>query len=1119
MCKNMKSFSQSQIFLSLFFALLCALFSLDVHAQSDKVTIKRYNVAVKTVLNDIESQTHYLFIYGQEVNVSRKVTVNVKNQPVSKVLHLLFGGQHVKYSTKGDHIVLSDEPANSVKSTGKNPDLVMPSKTVRVSGHVLDSNGDPIIGATVTAEGTNVRTVTNIDGEYMLDVPENVNKLEVSFIGFTTQHLIIGGKEKISVVLKEESNSLNEVVVVGYGMQKKVNLTGAISTLDPKQIADRPITSSTQALQGIRGIYVNQAGAQPGTDGATIRVRGQGTLNDNSPLVLVDGIECTLDAVNPNDIESISVLKDAASSSIYGARAANGVILVKTKQGEEGRFSINYSSYYGFNRATYLPDFVYDPITFMEYRNQAQRNEGKLTVDYSDELIEEYREGMKTDPITYQNNNWLDIMFNDAFIMEQNIRFSGGNKKMKFSLSLGYMDQNGVLRGTDSNKYTLSANVSSQLTDKIKIGFNIIDYYNVWNAPVSGVANLMEMTFKATAFHPTYDAYGRYANTFIRTPGHNIYRHPLALADEGERNRKGLRTLTNLSLEYQLPFYIKYNMNVGINKYDFIQKIFAPEVYEYQLKTGEASKIVFDGQNVRHAYREDENDLSLTFYNTLNWEYTFPKSHYLHLLAGFSYQNDKTSIFTATKEGYLGNELTELDAGSTNGATSGSSTESRLMSFFGRVNYSYKDRYLFEANARYDGSSRFADGHKWGIFPSFSAGWRISEENFMKNINWINNLKLRISWGQLGNERIEMFRYVDLLDLTKTYPLNGTIQSGAAVTAYNDPNITWETTTMSNLGLDMLLFNSKLDFTFELFNKKTTDILRTVTLPAQVGNLTGPIRNIGDVSNKGYEIGIGYHDNIGGLNYSLDGSLTYIKNKIVSLKGQTIIDGKFILKEGEPIDSYYMLHCIGIFQSNEEVANSPFQTASTKAGYLKFEDVDHDGKITEADRKICGGVIPRYTYSFTVDFNYKGFDLMAFFQGVDHVYTYGDRIGATPFWFGCGLPKQWITDSWTPERGTSATLPILTTYEGGQNDNFRSNDFWLRDASYLRIKNIQLSYTFPMSVVKALKISALKLYVNVQNWFTFSNMDGFDPEKNLKNTNYYEYPSTKTFTAGINITF
>ena len=505
------------------------------------------------------------------------------------------------------------------------------------------------------------------------------------------------------------------------------------------------------------------------------------------------------------------------------------------------------------------------------------------------------------------------------------------------------------------------------------------------------------------------------------------------------------------------------------------------------------------------------------------------KGHFFKVMLGFNAELYKDDSLTGFGTNLITPSVPELSAAQENHKAYNEKKDYAIAGFFGRLNYNYQEKYLFEANLRYDGSSRFLGDKRWGLFPSFSAGWRLSEEEFMKDIPWIYNLKLRASWGQLGNERIDLFRYVDLMNLKVikndgsitdyNYPLNGAMQSGAAITAYNDPNITWETTTMTNVGIDASLLNGNLDFSFEFFDKRTSDILRKVTLPDQVGGLDGPIRNIGEVSNKGFELNMGYRNNIGDFRYEVNGNMTFIKNKIVSLKGQTIIDGMFILEEGKPIDSYYMLHAIGIFQSEEEIKNSPYQTAATKPGYLKFEDTNGDGKITEDDRQIRGGVIPKITYGFNINLGYKDWDLSAFFQGVTDVYTYGDRIGATPLWFGCGLPEQWLTDAWTPERGTSATLPILTTYEGCLNENFRTNDFWLRNASYLRLKNLQLSYNVPASFLKSGVVKRLKVFVNAQNLFTFSPMKDFDPEKNLKGSNWYAYPSVRTYTAGVNVTF
>ncbi|GBU07793.1 SusC/RagA family TonB-linked outer membrane protein [Bacteroidales bacterium] len=1098
------------------FLFITGSFANEAASQEAKVSIEAKASTFKEILSNIENQTEYLFVYNQtEIDLGKKMTISASNKTLAEVLNTIFQNTDIDYALEGKNIILmKKKDSNEIQqdvSQGKNDP--------KITGVISDDNGEPVIGASVVVKGTKIGTVTDIDGRFSIEAPSD-SRLVISYLGYNNQELAIAGKSVLNIRLSEDTQALDEVVVIGYGTQKKVNLTGSISTIDAKALANRPITNSTQALQGIQGLYVNQAGGQPGKDAATIRIRGQGTLNNNDPLVLVDGIEFPLDAVNPNDIESVSVLKDAASSAIYGSRAANGVILVTTKSGKKGGFVAEYNNYFGTQKPTYLPDMVYDPIVFMEKRNEAQRNEGRLTVDYPQSLINEYQLGITQDPYTYPRNNWLDIMYKDAFMMEHNLRFSGGDEKYTYSLSLGYNDQKGVLRGTDASKTSLAFNASAKINSRLTIGSNLSINYNVFNEPAAGIYNLVEMTYKAQAFHPTYLSDGRYANTFIRTPGHNVYRHPLALADEGQNESKKQHILANLSAEYKLPYNLNYRLSVGLNKYDYVNSLFIPTVFEYQVKTMEELRIDFAG-NPRKARKTDENNLNATVFSTLGWEHKLNENHSIKALGGVSYENFYDSNFYSQREGFLGNTLTELDAGSTNAVVGGTSKRSILMSTFGRVNYDFRDKYLLEANFRYDGSSRFAKGNRWGIFPSFSAGWRIGEESSVKEIDWMQNLKLRASWGQLGNERISLFRYVDLIQLGQNYPFNGNMTPGAAVTAYSDPDITWETTTMTNIGLDLALFKGALELSAELFYKRTSDILRPVSLPDQVGSLEGPIRNIGTVDNKGLEIGLSYRNNISDFHYGITGNMTFLKNEIVDLKGQTIIDGMFILQEGQAIDSYYMLHAEGIFQSQEEIDNSPFQSANTKPGYIKFADTNQDGKITEDDRQIVGGVIPSFTYTFGLNMSYKNFDLHAFFQGVTNVSTYSDRIAAIPFWFGCGLPTEWLTEAWTPERGSSATLPILTTYEGSQNENFRLNDFWLRDASYLRMKNIQLTYNVPVSFLKRKVpvIKALRVFVNGANLLTFSPMNQFDPEKDVKSSTWYEYPSLKSYTTGINLTF
>lgn len=1089
------------------------------------VSVSMQNKTLRQVLSGIEKSADVIFSFNPKtIPVSQRMSVAFHDVRLQTVLDDLFNPLKIGYEVSGNYIILSKQDQASASDIINSSGLFKSSLPVTVTGSVTDENLQTLPGVNVLEKGTTNGTTTDVDGRFSLTVLGAESILVFSFIGYVTQEIPVGNRTSFDINLAADVQSLDEVVVIGYGTQKRVNVTGSISTLDMKQLENAPLTNATQALQGVQGVYVNQAGGQPGRDIATIRIRGQGTLNDNNALVLVNGIEYPLADLNPNDIESISVLKDAASAAIYGSRAANGVILVTTKKGTQDKFTVNYNGYAGAQIVNYLPDVVKDPVLFMELRNKAMINGGRLIVDYSDELIEEYRAGMATDPYTYPNNDWFDIMFDPGPIQEHNLRFSGGAESVTYALSLGYLDQEGVMMGSGSNRYSLGFNATAQAAKRLKIGSNIsVNYRNI-DEPVAGVQNLMGSILKAQAFHPTYLEDGRYANTFVRSTGHNIFRHPIVLATEGENHTTQQRYLLNLFAEYTLPFDITYKVNLGINKADEVNTTFVPDIYLYQNKTLDPTRVPFNGdamavaQTNRGTRKTMDGEMNTTVFNTLNWTHSFNETHNLTALAGMSMESFGNEIFWAQNEGYLGNDLYELNAGSSNPAVFSTSNKSKLNSYFGRLSYDFKEKYLFEANFRYDGSSRFARDKRWGLFPSFSAGWRLERESFLEKVSWLSELKLRGSWGQLGNERIGLFRYLNLMSLGRDYSFGSNVTSGAAVTAYNDPNITWETTTITNAGIDAGILENRVNVVFDVFKKRTTDILRAVNLPSQVGNLAGPIRNIGTVDNTGFELGVNYRNQINDFTYRVDASVTKIRNVVVDLNGQTIFNGSTIIKEGYPINSFNLIHATGIFQTQEEIDNSPFQTAATKPGYLKYQDTNEDGFITEDDRVINGGVIPEYTYQFNLNLGYKGFEVSAFFQGVQNINTYASLIAAQPFWFGTAVTKEWITDAWTPEN-PNARLPILTTYESSVNENFRNSDFWLRDASYLRMKNVQVSYTIPQSVTGRIGVRNLKFYVNGQNLLTFSKMKDFDPEKNINGVNFYEYPTVKTYTMGINATF
>ena len=1035
---------------------------------------------------------------------SAKVSVNTQNATVGEVVGEI-----------ENHVLLLINPDN------------IRQQQITVTGRVTDANtGEGIPGVSIVIEGTTTGVTTDIDGNYEIYVPDKNTVLSFSFVGYQRERIIVGEQTQININLTTDFADLDEVVVVGYGVQRKVNLTGAVTSVNLEKIENRPITNASQALQGVSGLYVNQAGGQPGRDGATLRIRGQGTLGNNNPLVLVDGIEYPLADINPNDIESISVLKDAASAAIYGNRAANGVVLITTKKGQEGVARVEYNTYFGYQSPVYLPDLVKDPVRFMELRDQAQRNAGRATVDYGEGVIEEYRQGMLSDPYTYPANDWLDIMFNNALIQEHNLRISGGRDDISYSLSLGYLDQDGVLMGTSSNKFSLRSNVNYKVNDRVRVGSDFAVTQRSVYEPATTAASMMEMVFKAQGFHPTYLEDGRYADTWVRSPGHNVFRHPLVWAQEGHLNNKDIRGLASVYANVELPFGLSYHAKAGANKLDGFQSRFVPDIFMYQNKTFAPRRVDYHAPNRnRHLSNRDDEDINITAFQTISWDRTFNENHNVTALVGSSYEKFSFRYFRSEIEGFLGNNLYEIDAGSTNPNAWGTSSENILVGGFGRINYNYQEKYLFEANARYDGSSRFAKGNRWGFFPSFSAGWRLEQEEFLNSIDWLQGLKLRASYGSLGNERIGGFRYVNLINTGQDYYFGNSVRPGAAIVSYNDPSITWETTTVTNFGIDASFFQGKLNFIFELYDKRTKDILRPVNLPSQVGNLSGPLMNIGEVSNKGYEFNFGYQNQIGNFGYQLDFAVNYNVNNVENLNDQEIVSAGFsgqtvptIIKEGYPIDSYFVLESDGIFQTQAEIDGSPFQNITTKPGYLKYVDQNNDGVIDANDRIVIGGAIPDYTYSFSINLSYKNWSVNSFFNGVQGIYTYPMRIVAVPFWFGTSVSENWVNNSWRPDR-TDASLPILTTYEESANDIFAYSDFWLLDASYLRLKNLQISYSLPSELIRSIGLTNLVVFVNGQNIFTISKMKDFDPERNILQGSYYEYPSVKTYSAGINVTF
>lgn len=979
-----------------------------------------------------------------------------------------------------------------------------------VTGEVTEAEtGMPIPGVNVMEQGTTNGVMTDFDGNYSIEVPEDAT-LEVSFIGYATQTVEVDGRSEIDIAMETETAALEEVVVVGYGTQKKVNLTGAISTVQFDDMEDRPITNATQALAGVAaGVSISQTSGQPGADGGSIRIRGVGTLGNNDPLVLVDGIQESMGNVNVSDIESVSVLKDAASAAIYGSRAANGVILITTKSGESGKMTVNYEGYTGFQKPTQLPEYETNSVRFMEYLNQAIYNESPSAQSaFTNEQIEEYRTGSGSNPYLYPNTDWQELMYRDARISAHNFSVRGGGEKTVYSFSAGYLDQDGILLGTNTKQYTARLNIDTKVSEKFNYQLKLSGRYDDVREPVVGASTGIGWVDRGVPTWAPYLEDGKYASTWV---GFLSNTHPLAGVKEGKNNTEWDNLLAHISGEYEILKGLKLKGTAAVKTYHMLNKVFRPEVFLYNPKTQSTTAQNVGGKALS-AWNRYDTKREITFITTLHYEKSIANAHNITALGGFQQETSKFQRLQASKEGLPSNELHEISAGSVNPTAEGSTVNYGLQSFFGRVTYNFKQKYLFEANVRYDGSSNFADGKKWGVFPSFSAGWNIDKESFFNDIEFIDNLKLRASWGKLGNQAIAPNQYTPMYALGQDYSYGGQLVGGAAQTDLPNPEITWETSTQTDIGLDLRAFGGKLGLVVDYYHKITDDILRPINVSGVVGGLQAPTVNLASVENKGLEFALSHRNVVGEFSYNVDANLTTIDNKVIKLDAPSIGAISW-LAEGRPIDEFYTIKMLGIFQSQQEIDEHGAQLTA-QPGDIKFEDLNNDGEINDEDRQPIASSIPKYIYGLNISAEYRGFDFSVLFQGVEgnHAITEEEQ---KPFFNNAGLPKFWVENAWTAENPNNK-YPRLVRGSNYINNVWRNSSFLVEDASYLRVKNAQIGYTLPLSITERLKLKRLRIYANAQNPLTFTSYRGLDPEKNPFQIRG-SYSNVQTYSIGLNL--
>lgn len=993
------------------------------------------------------------------------------------------------------------------------PFQMQAQRSREITGTVKDgATGIPLPGVNVLVKGTNSGTTSDADGKFSLNMPEGIDVVVVSFIGYKSQEVPVNNLSAIDVSLESDITTLDEVVVVGYGTQKKSSLTSAVSDMKGEELNRRPISNVPQALQGLAaGVTVIDAGGTPGKSNATIRVRGITTLGQNDPLIMVDGIEQRLQDINPNDIESVTVLKDAASTAIYGSRAANGVVLVTTKRAQADKMTIRLDSYYAIQKIVDKPQHM-NTEDYMRMLNVGYANVGEPDPRFAEEDITSTLKG--SDRTKYPlPNDWYNVLFSPAPQQNHTLSVGGGNEQIKALLSINHFDQDGIIPNTNSTQNGMRLNTDYKISKRITISGDFNYRLKNYKSPLyeNGYNRAINGIFAGGNFVVPRYPDGTYGVSPAEAENPLIHTDLLGTSDFNDNYG-----LINLKGEIELLKGLKFQTQYGGTFHQSKEKHFKNEyeIFDYWDK----SRVVrSQGPNSLTEVRDDDQQVTLN--NLLIYETSFGR-HNFNTLLGYSQISFKGNSLTASRQNFYNNDIQSISQGSVNSRDNrGNDFEWGLRSYFGRLTYNYNERYFFEANARYDGSSRFTGKNKYGFFPSFSGAWRISEESFWDGLrDAVDEFKIRGSWGQTGNQAVGLYSYLETL-VSRNYTFAGNAVQGLYQPTLANTDLTWETTTQSNIGIDGQLWEGKVGFTFDYYKKLTEGILLYLPIPAAIG-LSAPPQNAGTVENKGWEFSISHRNTVNDLHYNFSFNISDVKNEILSLAGTgpyltgSDTEQLTIRKEGLPIDAYMGYRVLGLFQSVDEVNNYPLNDPGTQPGDLKYEDVNKDGQINTEDLVMIGSAIPHLTFGWNINLQYRSFDLNVFFQGVGKAEStsFGAmREGGN--WEGFTWEQQ--KDYWTPEN-TNAKFPRPEAYSQ-RNDPM--SDFWMINTSYIKLKNLQIGYTLPATLSNDLHIQKCRMYVSGTNLFTISEAKdwGLDPEFPSSKLNYY--PQTSLYTVGLNLSF
>jgi TonB-dependent starch-binding outer membrane protein SusC len=1095
----------------------CSLFANTTEGQAilDKqVTISVENMEIGKLISKVQQQTGVQFLFSSNtLDAWRKISCVAKNEKLGLFIEKTLKPLGIGYRIVGEQILLFSEIRGYIPKAEESPSLFIPVNRI-IKGKVTDEKGEALRGATILLKGGSTMTTTSADGSFSIEVPDDAKTLVVSYTGMEDQELSISGLTEVQVRLKQINIALSDVVVVGYGTQKKVNLTGSVSSISAADIDSRPLTQTSQALAGLAsGVTVSQGSGRPGNDGAGINIRGLGTFSNagNSPLILIDGLASSINDVDPNNIQSFSVLKDAASASIYGTRAANGVILIETKRGQKGKLQISYNNYLGWQKATELPAFL-ESAGYAEMRNEANNNMGQGKT-YSDADIEKFRTG--SDPDKYPNVPHLKNLLHSGsgFQNNHNLSFTGGDGKNAYLFSMGYLHQDGIVAKNDYNKYNFLLNLDSKITDNLTLKVNLSGNSAVTDEPRQYDGEMTNMIGFAVREGPIYA--GKKSDG---TYGYQDNFSPEAWLDSKSFvKRKSKYFLGGAELAWEIIPGLTISGKAGYNYTNYNDNSYAASFVFDQFKTvGPSNLTVYSGDNAL-----------LTLQSLAQYTKTIQK-HRINVLAGYSQEQYREDWTRSYRDKFPNNSLFELNAGaSSNMQAFGSGSEWALRSFFGRLNYSFNDKYLFEANARYDGTSRFPANGRWGLFPSFSAGWRISEESFIKDdITWINNLKLRASWGELGNQNIGNYPYQNKLNLGQNYTFGGSLVSGARLTTLANPDITWETTRITDIGLDMDILNGRLGLVFDYFNKVTSGILYNISVSQVLGLGTSEV-NAGEVKNSGFEVLLKYKTSVGKLNIGIIPNFSYVQNKVSKLGNNLNKDIGKNLFVGQPLNAIYGYEADGLFVSADDIAKYPTQPYSAQPGFVRYKDINGpdgvpDGKVDATyDRTVIGTRYPKYSYGATITADYNGFDFSVLLHGLAGFEKQMGSYQAFAFYNGGQIQKWQADNRWTEANPDPNAKYIKLTSLNMGSGTIQTSTFWNRNASFVRVKNLQLGYSFSHGMIQKMKLNRLRIFFSGQNLFSLNHFyKGWDPEMSQStgdNTPFY--PITSVYTFGVNVRF